>query len=185
MVLLAALPLVGLLIVWWYRGLIKFNSEGSMTLAIFGSSGVLAYCMISYQLVEYTTILLEIIVPSLVIGGLSILASKEFNLSKTWRILVLLCMGAYAYSYGAVVLINCAFDRSAPVLHSAKVTYKQLSTRGNDKYYLHVDLLHPLGKVNVVSGDVTAFEQVEDGDTITVKFHEGRLHKTWIEAEPR
>ncbi len=93
-------------------------------------------------------------------------------------LLLLMCAGAY--SYGATLMGNVAFDKQAPTLYQTQVLNKHIIKAKSATYYL---LLSPWGlrpaPANVAVGR-EYYQRKQPGDSVTVATRPGRLGIPWF-----
>lgn len=156
----------------------------SLTLAILmGSVALFIRALIDYNLLAYGNLLT---VTGILTAGLLALAIVEnrhfsFQQRKDYLNALVLSLVFFAYSYGALVITNCFYDRSNPEVADAVVTDMEMS-RGSksNTFYLYISSFHRKQDAEQVSVSRQLYEQVEIHDTVEVHTAAGLLGFPWF-----
>lgn len=111
-----------------------------------------------------------------------LIGDKEFRFKKAldYFTFSVIAVMFYAYSYGAVVTVNCLNDRSEPEVYNAKVLSKRISSGKTTTYYVELTPWGLRKEVEEVSVSQDLFEQLDNNDEVNIYFMEGYLDIPWF-----
>lgn len=182
--LLIALPPIALLAVVLSRGAIRFDgkkSEPHPTVAIAFIMPALALFLrafLDWEILQFT----DLVEPVLILG-ISLLAAvwlAAANLRRSPAMLISAGLMGLLYSYGSVVHINCAYDRSEPLVYESVVRDAHISKGRSTSYRI---TLRPFvdeipSREMEVSKKVYLAHPV--GSPIQIHVREGKLGIAWF-----
>ncbi|MDP9080850.1 MAG: hypothetical protein M3O71_25815 [Bacteroidota bacterium] len=180
-------PLVGILVMKFSKGLIKFlsNRKRSVNPSVMMGFYIPALflffkSMFNYDIANYEHLWLIAGVITLTI----LLLLYTTGINKTaeavkGQIIFMLVLSCF-YGFGSTMTINCGLDSSAP---------KSIQTTVNDKYSEYNKRMHYHFKLTAWDGDpspknvevsLSRFNRYKQGDTITVYLRPGTLSIPWF-----
>ncbi|MFC0517516.1 hypothetical protein ACFFGT_25110 [Mucilaginibacter angelicae] len=179
-------PFAGILLLFLYNGIIRMDTRGKtnypyITFGLIMPSLCLTIIAFNtYEVLGYANIW----IPVLVIGAVLFVLLNEANkkaLGEKYKSQFLpIIMVIVFYVFGAAVIINCDFDRSAPVSTTAKVV-KQFKTTG--KIVTYSLTLSPWG-IRQHNEDVnipgSLYHNIAPGDIVQVNVKKGFLRIPWF-----
>lgn len=180
-------PLVFVLILRSFNGLIvliKKKNSPHPTLII-GLFAVMIFlfvtCFKDYRILEHQGIWQPAILVALLFLALLILGNKAFKLRSASDIFIMaMVMGvAFAYGYGSVVSVNCAYDTSISHPYQAEVLDKHITHGKSTNYYLTIAPWGNQKKPDKISVSRVMYNWVNLGDHVAISQYDGLLKIPW------
>lgn len=181
------IPAVIIVIVKIFNGLIKIEErKGSgypsvFSALIFVSFALMIRALADFEIYDYSNAWMPVGITTVVLSvavfaRLNVVDLK--NKSGYFTALFIVVVLA-AYSYGAVISINCVYDNSLPQNFTAEVLDKRISSGKSKSYYFKVTAWgkQPAGEVEV---DRDLYEQTSTGDNVSVDLMNGRFGIPWV-----
>lgn len=183
-------PVICIIILKYYNGLIRIDERKSTAypsifLALITSTMALFIrILLDYAIFDYAKIWLPVIIITLVFIAFILVGNKEFQFKKANNYLTILGLLFYisGYSYGALVAVNCLFDKSEPKIFNAKILSKRVSTGKYTSYNLEITPWGPQKEVDEVQVSKPLYEQLEKDDEVTIYFMNGKFDIAWYEV---
>ncbi|KAF2339222.1 hypothetical protein [Flavobacterium tistrianum] len=184
-----SLPIIGILSVKFWKGLIKIDSEKESAYPmvafpiVFPGVILTLRVMLDFSIDDYSNIWIPAILIALVYAAIVISCSKQmsFNNAKGYFSILSYVVFGFIYGYSAVVALNCTFDESEPLLFDSHVISKEINGGRKTKSY---DLkISPWGnktEIEKVSVDRELYENVEAGNSVLVYQFKGRFDIPWV-----
>lgn len=91
-----------------------------------------------------------------------------------------LALFIFAYSFGAVIHINCYYDDSETTYLTAKVTNKRQSSGKRTTYYLELSTEEAEYQFDEVSVNKELYYRVYRGKEVYIYFQNGKLNIPWF-----
>jgi hypothetical protein len=182
-------PLICLFILKYHNGLIKVDERKdsaypSLFWAIFASvMGLFLRCLFDFNIFDYSNIWL----PSglILVSYLAILCigNSEFTSrgSKFNFALLVFALFIYAYSYSAVVSLNCIYDKSKPTLYTSTVLSKRISSGKTKTYYIELTPWGTNKEIEEVAISRDLYDRLDYNEKVTIYFMKGRFEIPWFE----
>lgn len=185
-----AFPIICLIILKYYKGLIRVDEQKAKTYptifwAIFSSSiGLSLRALLDFHIYDYSKLWLPSIVILLTYLTVLYSGNKEFtkNDSKANFTILGLAIFIYAYSYGAVVTLNCVYDKSEPTLYNASVLSKRVTTGKTTTYYIQLTPWGTEQENKEVSVPKDLYDRLEYNEKVTIYFKKGRFEIPWFKV---
>jgi hypothetical protein len=187
-------PLLLILVVYFYRGLITLNDRKSriypsLTLAIIMPSlGLALRALLDISLLAYSPLIPAILgftlIPLLLIlGGVE---KTSYTKKADYAILVIFAGLFSAYGWGAAVMVNCLYDTASPAtLYEAEVLEKRSSGGKRTTYYLKLSAWGPRTEPEDVTVDRELYGETTPGDVMQVWMKPGLLQAPWYVVKPQ
>jgi hypothetical protein len=184
------MPVIGLVVMVNFSGLIRINQKKgsafpSVLIAVFVPGlALFLRAVLDFSIFSYS----KIWIPAVVIGigymAIASRASKEFNYKS--RVDLFSALGltviTFAYGYGAVVTVNCLFDKSTPQIFHANVLAKRISSGKTTTYYLDLSPWGQRKEADEVTVSKEVFDRANINDDVNIYFMEGRFGIPWFEV---
>jgi hypothetical protein len=112
--------------------------------------------------------------------------SKEFlfRSPKKYGIVFFFAVLSLIYGFGAVVTVNCTWDRAAPTVYHAQVTEKRVSSGKTTTYYATLTPWGPQADVDDVAVSKEMYNRLQEGDDVRVYFRRGLFSIPWFFIAP-
>ena len=183
-------PVICIIVLKYYSGLIRIDERKntaypsifwallSATMALF------IRILLDYAIFDYAKMWLPVIIITLVFMAFILVGNKEFQFKKANNYLTILGLLFYmsGYSYGALVAVNCLFDKSEPEIFNAKILSKRVSTGKYTSYNLEITPWGPQQEVDEVQVSKPIYEQLEKDDEVNIYFMKGKFDIAWYEV---
>lgn len=191
-IVLLLAPLTGIFLLYTYKGLIKFFSNGSRSVyasvypGIFISGGCLLFHSLKYYKILHVQ---QLYLPTLIAAFIIMLLiyKKGINTavgSTKFQVGIML-LAALVYGFGFIREINGGFDRSTALTYPAAIK-KHYTTRGKYgklSYYLVLSPWGPKTSITKTAVSQDFYYLHHNGDSITVELRQGLLHIPWYWVE--
>jgi hypothetical protein len=185
--LLLAYPLIGVALMIFSKGMIKFTSgpkrsvNGYILLGVsLPSFMLLIKSLEEYTLFRYDHFWLPVILTSTVLFALYYIPGVNRSMKFVRTQMGVMIVFALLYGFGSIRQINCAFDDSNPRIYEATVLRHRVS-RGKSTTYILT--LGPWGSDSggqEVDVRRSLYDAVGIGSTIRVQLREGLLGIPWF-----
>jgi hypothetical protein len=191
MLILLAIPLAAGWLTWYYKGILRIYISGARpypTLLL----GMLAAEFIAFIALlrvyniyafgqHFWLLLMGCSVVVLVIWAVACRAAVagEKNIFAVYLAMLLI---AGAYSYNALIFVNCTYDRGAPEQWRVGIDRKHARHGKSTSYWLD---LSPWGRFDLgksVSVEYPFYRSVAEGDSVKVLIHPGKCGIPWYEV---
>ncbi|MCR5047024.1 MAG: hypothetical protein K6A42_10640 [Treponema sp.] len=109
-------------------------------------------------------------------------AEKELPKKSSTKVLTFLSVLFFItlYAFGAILPVNCVFDKSKPETFSTKILGQNVSHGKTTKYYFDVASWPKTeGKKKQISVGKGLYEKKKVGDQLTIKIYKGALGLPW------
>jgi len=184
------MPIIGLVVIASFSGLIRIGyKKGSAVPSVIYAVLVPGLALFLRTLEDFSIFSYSRIwIPAVVIAvGCMVIAnttSKEYSYRSRADLMDMLgsLLFTFAYGYGALVTVNCLFDKSTPQVFHAKVVDKRMSSGKNTSYYLDLSPWGPREEADDVTVSKQVFDRARIGDDVNVYFMEGRFGIPWFEV---
>jgi hypothetical protein len=181
-------PIICVLVLKFSRGLIRINERKdsaypSIFIAILATSmGLFLRALLDYEIFDYSKIWTPSILIALTFTTVLILGNKEFkfNSAKDFLTVLSFTLFSFAYGYGAVVTLNCAFDKSKPETFHASVISKRISDGKHTSYYVELTSWGKRKEVEEVTVSKDLYNRLEKNDKVRIYFLKGKLNIPWF-----
>lgn len=182
------LPLIGLLTVKFWKGLIQIDAEKGSAYPtavfpiIFPGIILSLRAMLDFSIDDYSNIWLPAIVISLIFVGFTIALSKKKPIKKAadYFAIVSYVVFGFIYGYGTVVSTNCVFDTSEPKMFSTTIVNKQINGGKYKSYDLYLSPWDKKTEIEKVSIDSDMYNQLNNGDEVSVYQFKGKFDIPWF-----
>lgn len=172
-----------------YRNIIKLNpkTETPYPSVIFGWLAVsfaLALKALWFNLLQYIYLPFFILISILMAIVLWKNEELTFKAPSDYFAVATLLMFMAAFSYGAIVSINCAFDNSTPTTHRTDVLSKRVSSGTIPLYYIELSEWGDQSDFNEALIDKKLYDILAEDDEAIVHQKIGLLGIDWFEVKP-
>ncbi|MBF0566924.1 MAG: hypothetical protein HQK89_16990 [Nitrospirae bacterium] len=185
----SAIPLIALLFVITTKGFVKLvdfgkpfdSSNPNVSHAFVVPSLILAYRGLDPNILGFEYVwrpMFSLCLP-LALISYRYLGKKFVHYSFAICILLL-------YSFGATIIVNCAFDKSKPVFYKVKVIDKRTGINGESVrfHYIKVSSWGPRNEANEISVSGRIYDRVDIDSSIAVQSMQGFLNVPWFRVIP-
>jgi hypothetical protein len=184
--LLLVYPLIGVALMIFSKGMIKFTSNSKRSVngyillgVILPSFMLLIKSLVEYNLFRYDHFWLPVVLTSAVLFALYYIPGINRSMKFIRMQTVVMAAFALLYGFGSVRQVNCAFDHSTPRIYEATVLRHRVSRGKSTSYFL---TLGPWGLSGGQEVDVhrSLYEAAGIGSTVRVRLGEGVLRIPWF-----
>lgn len=183
-------PVICLAAFRYSKGLIKFDErKGSaypnIFWAIFAPSMALALrAILDYNVFDHSNVWTPAIIITAVFMAVIITGNKELNFksAKDGVTTAIFSVFMFAYSYGAVVTLNCIYDKSAPETFNATIVSKRISSGKTTMYYLQLTPWGQQKEGDEVSVSKSFYNSVDDNDKVNIYLKKGNFDIPWFQV---
>ncbi len=181
-------PLLCLFVIKYFKGLIKFDGKNnsanpSLFYAIISSiAGMCLRALYEFKIFDYTKLWEPTILITLTYVLVLIYRSNEFEFKKAIHFFELLITTViiFCYSIGAVITINCYYDRSNHEHFKAVVLDKETSSGRIKTYNVKLSAWGPQNEVDFVSISKNLFNNLYPNDTVQIYLKRGHFEIPWF-----
>ena len=181
------IPLVCIAVIKLSKGLIRFDERKSsphpsVIAALFlPAAALMLRSIFDYQVDDYSRLLFVLPVTSCALVAVLFIGSQEFDLRSKQGIAMFIGIGMLmtAYSFGAIITVNCTFDHSGPRIYHARILEKHIMRGKVTTYNLNVKPWGIHTEPGEVEVDKQLYGQLTEGDEVTIYLMKGRLDIPW------
>jgi hypothetical protein len=183
------IPIIAILTIKFFKGLIlveerKYNLKPSVSGALFVPGLALTFkTLFDFQIDDYSNVWIPVVFVAILFVGLLVIGNKEFYLKqvKTYVKMIVLMIPMLFYSYGAIILLNCCFDKSTPKVLTTTIMNRETEGEGfNTTYFLNLNTWHKGKDVEKILVKKDLYDQLQEGDEIAVYIFKGKFNIPWI-----
>jgi len=186
-IILLSYPLIGVMIMIFSKGIIKFISKAKRSVYPSISLGMAlpSFLLLIKSLGEYSIFQSNHLwSPALIISGILFALFYFRGINKSigsikGQIAFMLIL-ALLYGFGSALQINCAFDNSPLKTYDATVFSRRMQNGRSRSYFLTLSPWGPRRKVQETEVHRRLYNVTAIGDTVKVNFKEGLLHVPWF-----
>lgn len=182
-------PLLGLIVMHFSKGLIKFVGNNKRSVGSYLLLGFMGPIMIllfnsldDYQIFQYNSLWLPISVTILVLFGLIYYTGINKAIDGIKGQVVFMFFIAAIYGFGSIINVNCAFDRSEPSIYKAKVLSHKIEHGKHTSYLLTLSEWGPMHQQKEEDVGRSLYQRVSIGDTVKIYFRPGLLKAPWYDV---
>lgn len=183
-------PIAALVAVKVTKGLVRIDElKGSaypnVIYAFFlPGCGIMLRAILDYDIFKYTNVWQLTLFITIAFLLLLLYKQKEITFKRKMDYVTVACLAlfTFAYSFGAVIHLNCFYDNSAPHNFKAKVLEKTISKGKSTTYYVKLSTWGPQNKAESTSVSWSLYNRVNVGDEMNVSFKKGKLDIPWYEV---
>jgi hypothetical protein len=180
-------PVVGLLIIVFSNGLIKFLSDSKRSVYAFVMLGFVLPCFIllikslfSFSLFNINHLWFPAFAISAVVFSLLYIFGINKSVPPIAGQAIVMLIVAVIYGFGSARQINCQFDESKPEVYKAAVFDHRVVHGKSNSYYLTLSKWGPSNKIGEVEIQGGLYRNVNIGDTVHVNYKKGLLNIPWF-----
>lgn len=183
-----AAPVVFILILKWYKIVIKLDEHKSspypfVLAVIYPPIGVLFIRTLStYDILDYGRVWIPSILIALPFFYLLVSGKLVWKLPKMENFLIMIFMAltAFVYGFSVVVSVNCEYDDSNPNQYYARVLKKRITGSKSKVYNLTLSSWGPMNSNKEVTVSRKLYDRVSVNGPVNVYLYKGRLHAPWF-----
>ena len=182
-------PFVGVVLILTSKGLIKFLTNTKRSIYPGTFCGLLIISMVCFfkgilngDIYDAHNIWEPAIVFAIALAAATVFAGKDRSMPLVAQLLLALLISALC-GFGNTLHINKAFDRSQEQTYHVVVVSKHISHGKSTSYYLHTAPWGPENKSVSPSVGNRTYNNIQVGDTITIRFRTGALNIPWYKIE--
>jgi hypothetical protein len=182
---LLILPVISLGLVHYFRGALKFfvqrtkGAYSSIAIAFLFPVYVMTIRTSSeFNILNWEGFWLQFFLLTLVFFIMALYLASEIRQKKL--LMLLFVIGCAAYSYAAIISLNCILDTSVPRTYKAQIMNKRISSGRHTKYYIALspwELKNEVSEIAVKRNVYDSHNTKEDVDVIT---QNGRFDIPWF-----
>lgn len=180
--------LVCVAVLKYFGGLIKVNEKKgtaypSIFIAIVSIGfGLSLRGLRDFNVFDYSNLWLPVSAITIAIVTFIIAGNKEFklNTAEEYFSVLVISLLIFGYSYGAVVILNCMYDKSTPEIFTAKILDKRISSGRSTTYYLK---LTPWGRQKEIDDVAVSKELYRNhavNEEVEIYFFKGLFDIPWF-----
>lgn len=185
------LPIIGMIILYCYRGLIKLNEKKSSAYPSVGQGIFLPICGVGlralwdFDLIHDENIWVTSASAALCLVMLLHYGSKELGFKKVEDIIlsILSVVMFFAYSFASYAITNCHFDNSQPKVFHSTVVAKYSTSGKTTTYYFTLLPWGPIKEIDDVSVSSDLYKGIEVNQQVNVFLKKGLLDTQWFYIE--
>ena len=181
-------PIIAIMVLKYFKGLIRFDQKDgsaypSLFWAIFATClSVSLRSLLDFNILDYSKMWPPVIIISIICVGVILYQNEEFkDVVFPYITLLSILLIMLAYAYGAVVALNCTFDRSQPELFNAKILNKNIHSGKSKTYHFDLTPWGPQKESEEVTVSKDLYNSVEINDTVNIHFMKGKFEIGWFE----
>ncbi len=186
------LPVMGLFIIYRYNGLIKIiKADNSPYPALTSSLTIPVAAIVIRALLDFEVVSYESLwVPTLILSSIAIFlllrsGSSEFKITNKVELIfsyLYLLIGVGVFVFCSIILINCAFDESEPIIYEVEVLSKRTSKsrRSPNRYIITINAKSEGFEEMEISTSEYLYNNVESGNMINAYLKKGMLNVRWV-----
>ncbi|WP_437921615.1 hypothetical protein [Sphingobacterium sp. LRF_L2] len=183
-------PVICVIVLKYFNGLIRIDERKDTAYptifwAIFATSmGLSLRGLLDYNIFDYSNVWTPSILITLTYIALLTIRNKEFKFNKAKDYLTILGFSVFmfGYGYGAVVTLNCIYDKSEPEIFNATVLNKRISSGKSTTYYLELTPWGLQKEIDEVSVTKDLYNKLDQNDKVNIYFMKGRFDIPWFEV---
>ncbi len=190
LVTLLIMPALAILLVKMFGGIIRLDTQNlSAYPTVLYSIAVPGFilvvrAMVDYSLLEYTNTWLPSILLTILALTILLIRNKEFTFEKGREYITLggMVIFFFCYSHGALIFINCYFDRSTAQVIHVKVMSKWISSGKHTSYYVQLEPWDKQTEPEEVSISSDLYDKLNEGEEAAVYLSKGFFDIPWVEV---
>lgn len=184
-----ATPLIALALCYLYRGMMKGGDRENSAYPsvaeafILPGLAIMLRALFDYNILDYSKAWLPMGVMTAGLFLLYQLPTGGFSPKKTsdYIFLSLFPLFTFIYSFGALLTLNCTFDKAEPDVYTSTVIDKRISGGKTTSYYLELEPWGDLGKPQEVKVSRALYENTVIDNRVEVYQFEGFLKIPWFD----
>lgn len=182
------LPIIVLLVSKFSDGLIRMKEIKKSAYPhvvfafIFPAMAMVLRALLDYNILDFSRVWPLTILLTIVLSLVLSYKQTEFSFRKNEDIfyLIFLMLFFFAYSYGAVIHVNCYYDDSQPEHYTTTVLDKKISTGKTTTYQLKLAPWQKQAEAEEIDVSKDLYDRTETSDEIGIDIRKGKLHIPWI-----
>ncbi len=186
----ATFPIICVIVLKYFNGLIRIDERKDTAYptifwAIFAASmGLCLRGLLDYNIFDYTKIWIPSILISLTYIAVLTIGNKEFKFKKAKDYFTIFGFSIFmfGYGYGAVVTLNCIYDKSEPEIFNATILSKRISSGKSTTYYLELTPWGQQTEIDEVSVSKNLYDKLDQNDKVNIYFMKGQFDIPWFEV---
>jgi len=183
-------PIICVIVLKYFNGLIRIDERKDTAYptifwAIFASSmGLCLRGLLDYNILDYSKIWTPSILIALTYIAVLTIGNKEFkfNKAKDYLTIIGFSIFMFGYGYGAVITLNCVYDKSEPETFNAKILSKRISSGKSTTYYFELTPWGQKKEVDEVSVSKDLYNRLEKNDNVNIYFMKGQFDIPWFDV---
>jgi hypothetical protein len=184
-----AFPILCLIVLKFSNGLIRINEkkENAYPVIFWGifatSMGLCLRGLMDYNIFDYSNVWTPSISVTLAYTALLTIGSKEFKLdmAKGYWMIIGYSILIFCYGYGAVITLNCMYDKSEPEIFHATILNKRIDSGKLTTYYLELTPWAQQSKSSEFTVSKELYNNLHIADTVNIVFKQGNFDIPWFE----
>jgi hypothetical protein len=144
--------------------------------------GLCLRALLDYNILDYSKVWAPSILIALIFIAIMAIDNKEFKFKNAadYFVIIVFSIFMFGYGFGAVITMNCLYDKSKPETFNATVLNKRISSGKSTTYYLE---LSPWGKqkeIDEVSVSKGLYNRLDKDDKVNIYFMKGQFDIPWF-----
>ncbi len=182
---LVTFPLLPLGAMLYHKGAVYLDagreSKVARSIIIFSLSSLIIAirALLDFNIFDYSNFWKPFITCALIFGFLILKLSRPLQKRRISSLLWLVLISP-AYSYGAVLTMNCLLSDTAYETYHAKVLEKSSYTSKRTVYNLNIDSWGSVSEPSRIEISEPLYREMEVGDTLEIHLHPGYLEIPWM-----
>lgn len=183
-------PIFCIIALKYFDGLIRIEERKGTAYptifwAIFATSiGLGLRALLDFHIFDHSRVWTPAIIVSLLYIAVLTIGNKEFKFKKAKDYLIItgISIFIFGYGYGAVITLNCLYDKSEPEIFNSTILNKRISSGKSTTYYLELSSWGQQNKSDEVSVPKDLYRRVGKNDEVKIYFMKGRFKIPWFEV---
>lgn len=185
-----AFPIICLIVLKYFNGIIRIDERKDTAYptifwAIFTACmGLWLRGLLDYSILDYSKIWTPSILIALTYIALFTIGNREFkfNKAKDYLTIIGFSIFMFGYGYGAVVTLNCMYDKSEPKTFNATILDKRISSGKSTTYYLELTPWGQQKEIDEVSVSKDLYNNLNKNDKVNIYYMQGKFDIPWFEV---
>ena len=186
-ILLMCYPLLGVILMAFSKGLMKFLSNNKRSVYGFTLLGVIlpGFILFIKSLSEYSLLTndhlwLPLILMAAIIFTCLYLTGINRSVESVKGQIIVMLFAAFIYGFGSVRQINCTFDNTEPQIYNAVVLGHSISHGKSTSYFFTLSPWGPIQEQKQVEVSRHLYQDTYVGDTVKMNYRPGLLNIPWF-----
>ena len=182
---LLILPVISLGLVYYFRGALKFfvqrtkGAYSSIAIAFLFPVYVMTIRTSSeFNILKWEGFWFQFFLLTLVFIVMALYLVSEIKQKK--YLILLFVIGCAAYSYAAIISLNCILDTSVPRTYKAQIMNKRISSGRNTKYYITLSPWELKNEVSGIKVEQDVYDRHNTKENVDVITRKGRFDIPWF-----
>ncbi len=183
-------PIICVVVLKYFNGLIRIDERKDTAYptifwAIFAASmGLCLRALLDYNIFDYSKIWTPSSIIALTYIAVLTIGNKEFKFKKAKDYLTIMGFSIFmfGYGYGAIITLNCFYDKLEPEKFNATILSKRISSGKSTTYYFELTPWGQQKEIDEVSVPKDLYNKLDQNDKVNIYFMKGQFEIPWFEV---